>query len=271
MKIIINNEVHKLDRSFIYSGGEVQVRLPEFPSFYDSDIIIESKLTSSDKIIELMLVADALKYYFPNCNKVLRCYYFPYARQDRRCVPGEAHSLSVMLGLIHSLSFNEIYIADFHAELSLLEPYPKFKHISQTDIFWKHQSEVHNVDILIAPDKSAKDKVRSLSHCFDKPCLQAGKVRNLDSRSIESITVDPNIETIKNKNILIVDDICDSGSTIVNLVNNIKQYNPSSISYHITHGIFSKGLDVLFNAGISKVITTNSLDHSDPRLIIIEI
>lgn len=62
-----------------------------------------------------------------------------------------------------------------------------------------------------------------------------------------------------NKKLLVIDDICDGGGTFVLLANELKKHNPTRFSLFVTHGIFSKGVEVLYDAGYSSVITTDSL------------
>ena len=60
------------------------------------------------------------------------------------------------------------------------------------------------------------------------------------------------------KDVTIVDDISDGGRSFIELAAVLRKRNVGKIYLYVTHGIFSKGLDVLFEAGIDEVFTTNS-------------
>jgi ribose-phosphate pyrophosphokinase len=65
-------------------------------------------------------------------------------------------------------------------------------------------------------------------------------------------------QDFEGKDVLIVDDICVYGGTFIGLSHIINDYMPKSLNLYATHGIFSKGLDPLFNAKIDRIYTTNS-------------
>jgi ribose-phosphate pyrophosphokinase len=69
----------------------------------------------------------------------------------------------------------------------------------------------------------------------------------------------------------VVDDICDGGATFIELAKHLS--NPASLTLCVTHGIFSKGVERLFDAGYTKIITTNSYCEivNDPRVEIIDV
>ena len=83
----------ELSKNFIFSGGEVQIQLPDFPYEDGAYITVDAKLTNSDEVMKLMLVSEALNHYFSKAYKILNIPYFPFARQDRRCDDKEAEKL----------------------------------------------------------------------------------------------------------------------------------------------------------------------------------
>ena len=65
---------------------------------------------------------------------------------------------------------------------------------------------------------------------------------------------------------LIMDDICDGGGTFVLLAEYLLRHGAASVGLAVTHGIFTKGIDILFDAGISRIYTTDSfpqVPHDD--------
>ena len=63
-----------LAKSFIFNGGEVQIQLPEL-LYAPGAILVETVLDSSDKIMELTLVKEALDHYYPNAHMSLKILY----------------------------------------------------------------------------------------------------------------------------------------------------------------------------------------------------
>ena len=72
---------------------------------------------------------------------------------------------------------------------------------------------------------------------------------------------------------MMVDDICDGGGTFCWTASELKKYKPMSVALYVTHGIFSKGVDCLFDAGIHRVVTTDSFFNGelDKRIEVIKL
>lgn len=272
MKIRINRRNYSLARSFQFSGGEVQIRLPKMIIQEGDTIYISTLLNSPNAIMEMLLVDDALHRNLPkNVKTVLEVYYMPYARQDRVCYEGEAYSSKVMQKLLEGTQFNFIRFADLHSYQAMPD---RFVELSQLDIFKYNPSILDNVDVIVSPDAGATDKAKAIGEWFNLPISQSEKVRNTDTGELANITIDLSVD-IKNKNVMIVDDICDGGGTFCWTAKELKKFEPTSISLYITHGIFSKGTDCLFAAGISHVVTTDSFyvktEDSDRRIEVISL
>lgn len=72
---------------------------------------------SNDDLINLALLRDAIARKYPKMNVSLTIPYFPYARQDRVCNPGESLSVKVITTFINSLGFDYVYVTDPHSEV----------------------------------------------------------------------------------------------------------------------------------------------------------
>lgn len=251
--MIINGQ--ELTKSLIFSGGEVHIELPEITDLPNNPrvLFIETTLDSSDKIMELLMVNDALDFYFPKYRKILRCLYYPYARQDRRYADG-AFSKDVFNKLIDSLGFDKIIAADMHSDLAM--PDTQIVNIPAIDIIAGHYPTLINSrTVLVAPDKGAAHRVSKVAEYYDCKTVQASKVRV--EGSIQHTEITSGSEYIHNSDLVIIDDICDGGNTFILLAEELRKYSPKSITLYVTHGIFSKGLDVLSN--IDRIVTTDSI------------
>ena len=77
------------------------------------------------------------------------------------------------------------------------------------------------------------------------------------------------VESLEGRTAIITDDICDGGYTFIKVAEQLKAKGASKVILFVTHGIFSKGLDV-FEGLIDHVYTTTSFEHApDPRLTLI--
>lgn len=246
-------------RSFKFSGGEIQVEIPGLPEQVNNAQIV-ARIQSSDDIIQLMLVNDLIRNQ--NCVQEARTLvvpYFPYARQDRVMKSTESFSLKPIASMINSMEFGEVTILDPHSDVTpaLLD---NVKVIEQVDVFARHEMlQFHIVPsntILVSPDAGAVKKSFKIAQRFGLPLITATKHRDVSTGEITGTSLNDGI-SIEDKDLIIVDDICDGGRTFIELAKVLRAYKPRSISLYVTHGIFSKGIDV-FQGVIDRVFTTDS-------------
>lgn len=246
--------------SFTFSGGEEHIRFEKFDSSNAIKIEIFVRLIDSSKLMQLMIAVDALKRLSNGTLPIeLITPYFPYARQDRVCVEGEALGAAVMANFINMLEFSKVTIWDAHSDVSpaLLN---NIENVEQTTLLTKCKDLSDRLATgeltLISPDAGASKKTIKIAEKFngEPEVIQAQKVRNLKTGEIIKTEI---LGDVKGKKVLIADDICDGGRTFVELAKELKRNGATEVSLFITHGIFSKGLAV-FKGLIESIYTTDS-------------
>lgn len=253
---------YELEEESIFPGGEVHIKLPDI-GFRVTFITVEAKIRSSDDIMKLIMIKDALDRQHKGTAVALHMFYFPYARQDRVCNSREAFSLEAFIKIIDSLNFCQIVTFDLHSgEVKRLIHTPIVERTS-VDVFnslYQIRKDYFSKFILVAPDAGAHNKTRELANSLNAMYITANKERGLGSVSYDrwlSTEWYLNLKNTKSK-FLIVDDICDGGATFIELAKVLKPV-AETIELYVTHGIFSKGLQPLFGAGIDKIYTTKSI------------
>lgn len=244
-----------------FSGGEEHVNIE---NFYTHQIEIRADLTSTQEVMRLLLVTDALRRMIHCPPITLHMPYLPYARQDRVCQTGDSFALKVFCDLINSQKYNKVVISDAHSSVAtaLLDNVKELKQSRQAFDF------TDSYDFIIAPDAGACKKAVDFSETveWDNEVVQALKVRSKDGNITSTKVLYGDFE---GKSCLIVDDICDGGRTFLELAKVLKSQNAGSIALYVTHGIFSQGLDVLFEGGIDFIYTTDSFKQTDSRVKVI--
>ncbi|KMT66284.1 ribose-phosphate diphosphokinase [Catenovulum maritimum] len=252
---------------FTFSGGEEHIRFDatQLNSILDnSNCVIKfeivERLTCSAKLIRLMLAVDALKRLTHNNVPIeLVIPYFPYARQDRVCVEGEALGAAVMATFINQLNFAKVTIWDAHSDVTpaLINNVVNVPQVTLLKQNAQLSALLSAGELtLISPDAGATKKTMKIAESFngDPDVVQAQKVRNLKTGEIDKTEI---LGDVKGKKVLIADDICDGGRTFIELAKVLKNQGASTVSLFITHGIFSKGLGV-FEGLIDHIYTTDS-------------
>jgi ribose-phosphate pyrophosphokinase len=241
MSIIVNGKPIK---QFNFNGGECHVSIAGIPLYNRNQNEVVAFLKSSDEIMRLLMTVNAIREVDPSAEIALVITYFPYARQDRVCNEGEAFSVKVMAGLINGLDCESVSIVDPHSNVTL--NHLALPHeITQTNIIdntiignlIKYQSLT-----LVAPDAGATNKVKDLAYELDRGAVYCTKDRDPATGQILDTHIPDNVG---GKNYIIIDDICDGGRTFIELAKLFKENGAGKMSLYVTHGIFSKGLDVL--------------------------
>lgn len=195
-------------------------------------------------LIRIGLVKDALTRLGISDVK-LTLGYFPQARADRMFEEGNPLPVKVFADILNSFGFSKVYIFDPHSDVTsaLIN---NVDIIPQTTML-KNQLQIinHYMDsfTLCAPDLGATkkifDSVQTLGHT---DYIQAVKIRDVKTGNI--VKCDLTVDKVKG-NILIVDDICDGAASFKFLAQKLKEKGADKVGLYVTHGIFSKGLEVL--------------------------
>lgn len=256
---------------FKFPAGEMHVRIVDKDFAYSaSEVEIKANIHSSDDVMTLLLLTDAVKRKY-NCAEIhLAIPYAPYARQDRVAVEGEPLSAAVFAKLINAQGYKTVEVWDSHSDVMLAlldnvvhkEQYKivKGKLLGKYSRFFKLENTV-----LVCPDAGAKKKIEKLAKetGIDK-IIYADKMRNpvtgeitgteIVHRTYECDGLDLHLDY------LIVDDICDGGGTFIALAKELERDMPKTISLYVTHGIFSKGLTV-FEDLVDNVFVANLMNN----------
>lgn len=245
-------------RQWNFPGGEVGVdinNLSQVDGMHAERVYVYAQLQNSNDVMALLMATDALRMEFPLAKFMLDLPYIPYARQDRVCNAGEALSIKVFGRLINSLKYDMVQVTDPHSAVSLA----CIDNVSVRDqysVFGDIKLSFNDVTI-VAPDQGATKKCEE----FAKKVGAAGvitcsKTRNLADGKIIGMTVDGPGD-MSHLNLLVLDDICDGGRTFIELALLLEARNPMTLELAVTHGIFSKGVDVVSNH-YDHIYTTNS-------------
>ena len=241
-----------------FPGGELHVSLPDVLRDGRVQYSIFAQIESSDDLMCLLLVTDALRRYDPSVVVKLIMPYIPYARQDRVANPGEALSIKVFANLINAQNYATVRVADPHSDVATaLIDRVIVEEDSQSIVskIFNRKKVIYSNCILIAPDAGAMKKVKKIADRWNIPAVYATKSRDTKTGKLSNPKIDFGDIDITDKDLLVVDDICDGGYTFIMLAEAIEGdpknwKDPETKKYHslnlcVTHGIFSKGVGPL--------------------------
>ena len=243
-----------------FADGEVYVEINENIRGNSIFVVQSTSNPVNDNLMELLICIDALRRSSAkNITAVIP--YFGYARQDRKVVPRTAISAKLVSNLITDAGANRILSVDLHAgQIQGFFDIP-VDNLFATPIFARHikkNIKTNNL-ICVAPDVGGVERARALSRRINVGIAIIDKRRPAPGKS-EVMNI---VGNVKNKICVIVDDIIDSGGTIVNAAKALKDKGAKEIYVYITHAVLSgSAVDKIKESQIKKLIITDTIDNS---------
>lgn len=255
----------------VFSGGEVHVQFPDLPEA-GRRALIAHRVNSSDDLVAVLLSADAIRGALPGVTLDLLMPYVPYARQDRRMIPGDPLSIRVLADVINGCGFGEVWVLDPHSDVTTAvidgcRTLPIHAYVAAA-------LERSGASRVVIPDAGATKRVSGIlgaigGRAANLATIQATKTRDLVDRGRITGMQLAGGGDVAGQVCLIVDDICDGGRTFLELSKLLRGHGAKAVHLYVTHGIFSHGLEPLLECPIDGgrldgVFTTNSI-RSRPR------
>ncbi len=251
---LVNSSIRK------FSDGEIYIEINE--NIRGNSIFVIQSVSSpaNDNLMELLLCIDALKRSSAkNITAVIP--YFGYARQDRKVVPRTSISAKLVSNLIAKAGADRVVTVDLHAgQIQGFFDIP-VDNLFATPIFARHvkkKIKTRNL-ICIAPDVGGTERARALGKLLNVGLAIVDKRRPKAGQSqVMNIIGD-----VRGKTCIIVDDIIDSGGTIVNAAAALKKRGAKDVHVYVTHGVLSGGAEnKIKKSNIKNLVITDTIDNA---------
>ena len=252
---LVNSSIKK------FSDGEIYIEINE--NIRGNSIFIIQSISSpaNDNLMELLLCIDALKRSSAkNITAVIP--YFGYARQDRKVVPRTSISAKMVSNLITKAGADRVVTLDLHSgQIQGFFDIP-VDNLFATPIFARHikkKIKTNNL-ICVAPDVGGTARARALGKLLNVGLAIVDKRRPSPGKS-EVMNV---IGNVNNKTCIIVDDIIDSGGTIVNAAKVLKEKGARDVHVYVSHGVLSGGaVEKIKKSKVKNLVVTDTIDNSN--------
>jgi len=238
-----------------FSDGELSFRYTE--TVRGSDVyIVQSTVNGSDNLIELFLMIDAAKRASAKHVNVVIPYY-GYARQDRKDKPRIAVSAKLMANLLTASGASRVVSCDLHAgQIQGFFDIP-LDHLNGSSVFVPYVKKLNLENVIFAsPDAGGTERVRDYAKYFDCEFVICDKTRE-KANEVKSVEV---IGEVKDKDVIIVDDLIDTGGTIAMASNVIMEKGAKSVRAIITHPVLSGNAEEnLEKSSLIELVVTDSI------------
>jgi ribose-phosphate pyrophosphokinase len=238
-----------------FSDGEFQPSIEETVRGKEV-IIIQSTFPPSDNLMEMLLLIDAAKR--ASAKRIVAVMpYFGFARQDRKDKPRVAIGAKLVANLLTAAGVDRVITMDLHAEQIQGFFEVPVDHLYASTIFVPYLNSLKIDNLLIAaPDTGGTKRANAyakLLGCDLAICYKQRKVAN----QVDNMTV---IGDVKGKNVVIVDDMCDTAGTLCKAAEVMLENGALSVRAICTHPVLSgQAYERIEASALSEVIVTDSI------------
>lgn len=237
-----------------FSDGEIWVKYHE--NIRGLDIfIIQPTIPPAENILELLIMIDAAKRASAkNITAVIP--YFGYSRQDRKDQPRVSITAKLLANLITVAGADRVITMDLHAaQIQGFFDIP-FDHLYSSSIFTGMFRNISDNLVVVSPDIGGIKMARSYAkrlHCG----LVVIDKRRPKTNLAEVVHI---IGSVEDKDVLLVDDLIDTGGTFVGAIEALKKNGAKNIYGSVTHPLLSgPALERINNSAITKLYVTDTI------------
>jgi len=252
-----------LTRSVVrrFADMEVFVEVQENMRGEDVYVLQSTSFPANDNLMELLILVDALKRSMARRITAVMPY-FGYARQDRRPGPRTPISAKLVANLIERAGVDRVMTVDLHAgQIQGFFDIPT-DNLFAAPTMVRDIQERYGTDnlVVVSPDVGGVVRARALAKRIGVPIAICDKRRERPGES-EVMNV---IGDVDGKRCVLIDDIVDSGGTLVNAANALLEKGATEVVAYITHGVLTGGAVAKISASsIKTLIITDSIQPTD--------
>jgi ribose-phosphate pyrophosphokinase len=217
---------------------------------------IQSTFAPSDNLMELLMLIDAAKR--ASAGYIIAVLpYFGLARQDRKDKPRVSIGAKLVANLLVAAGANRIMTMDLHApQIQGFFDIP-VDHLDATAIFAPYVEKLQMEDLVFAsPDVGSTKRARQYAMMFNADLVICDKHRKV-ANEIESMRV---IGDVADKNVILVDDLIDTATTLTMAANLIMEKGAKSVRALITHPVLSgKAYEKIENSQLTELVVCDTL------------
>lgn len=245
-----------------FSDGEVRVKIEESLRGMDAFVIQPTSKPVNDHVMELLIILDALRRASSERITVVMPYY-GYARQDKKVKPREPITARLIADMLTLAGASRVLALDLHADQIQGFFTIPVDHLYGGPLIADHliARQIHGPSVVaVSPDEGGVGRAQSLAQQLDGGLAIIHKRRPEPNRS-EVVSV---VGDVVDKTCILIDDMIDTGGSIVGAANALKQRGAARILVACTHAVFSgSAIQRLEMAeSIEQVIMTDTIRHA---------
>ncbi len=246
-----------------FNDGEIFVEVFENVRGEDMFIIQPTSNPANDNLMELLIMADALRR--SSARRITAVIpYFGYARQDRRTKARTPISAKLVANMIVEAGIERVLTMDLHAAqiqgffdipVDNLYASPVFA----LDVMTQFEDRLGDV-MVVSPDVGGVARARELAKRINAPLSIVDKRRE-NPGEVAEMTI---IGEVKDKICVIVDDMCDTAGTMCKAAQVLMDHGATEVHAYTTHGVMSgPAVERVTNSALKSMVITDSIQPTE--------
>ena len=245
-----------------FSDGECSVEVMENVRGKDVFIIQSTCAPTNDNLMELIIMADALKR--ASAKRITAVVpYYGYARQDRRVRSARVPiSAKVVADMIGGVGFDRVLTVDLHADQIQGFFNIPVDNVYATPVLLEHIQQDANENLMVvSPDVGGVVRARAIAKLLNDAELAIIDKRRPRANEVSVMNI---IGDVSGRDCVIVDDMVDTAGTLCQAAQALKDHGAKSVSAYATHPVLSgKAIDNINNSSLDRLVVTNTVPLSD--------
>ena len=241
-----------------FSDGEFAVSYEE--SIRGKDVfLVQSTFPNSDNLMELLLMIDAAKR--ASARHIIAVIpYFGWARQDRKDKPRVSIGAKLVADMLSAAGIDRLITMDLHADQIQGFFDVPVDHLYASGVILPYLQSLHIKDLVIAsPDVGGAKRAGTYAKYLNCPLVLCNKKR-ARANVVESMQI---IGDVKDKNVVIVDDMVDTAGTITKAADIMKAAGAKSVRACASHCVMSgPASDRVQNSSLEEIVFTDSIPYT---------
>ena len=255
---ILEIKISKADVGY-FSDGELKVEIEENVRGHDTFIIQSTCSPTNKNVMEIMLIADALKR--SSASRITAVVpYYGYARQDRRVRSARVPiSAKVVADMFASVGIDRVLTIDLHSETiqGFFDMPADNVYATKFMVDDIKDNNDRNEVVVVSPDVGGVVRSRALAKLLDDTDLAIIDKRRALANESEVMNI---IGEVEGKVCIVPDDIIDTAGTLCNAAKALKDNSAKAVKAYITHPVLSgPAIERLNKSDIDELIVTNSI------------
>lgn len=241
-----------------FSDGETMVEIQENVRGRDIFIIQSTSAPSNDNLMELIIMADALRR--ASAARITAVVpYFGYARQDRRVRSARVPiTAKIVADMMASVGISRLVTVDLHADQIQGFFYMPVDNLYSTPIMLEdiHKNSFNNI-MVVSPDVGGVIRARAIAKRLPGADLAIIDKRRPLPNEAQVMHI---IGDVKDRDCIIVDDIVDTAGTLCKAVEALKEHGAAKVAAYVTHPVLSgKAIENINSSLLDEIVVTDTV------------